>query len=109
MVCDRWRSFENFFADMGECPSDKHTIDRIDNQRGYNPANCRWATMKEQQNNRSNNRRIEFRGETLTLQQWAERLGVKHKTISLRIDKLGWPLEQALTLPPDWKRRGQRR
>jgi hypothetical protein len=109
MVCDRWRSFENFFADMGECPSGKHTIDRIDNQRGYNPANCRWATMKEQQNNRSNNRRIEFRGETLTLQQWAERLGVTHKTISLRIDKLGWPLEQALTLQPDWRRREQRR
>ena len=108
LVCDRWGKFENFLADMGECPSDLHTLDRIENRHGYNPANCRWATMKEQQNNRTNNRRIEFRGETLTLMQWAERLGTSHKTIAHRLERLGWPLEQALTLPPSPRARTAR-
>jgi hypothetical protein len=52
-VCDRWRnSFEAFLADMGECPSPDLSIDRIDNEKGYEPGNCRWATRKEQRANR---------------------------------------------------------
>jgi hypothetical protein len=97
-VCAEWRgSFATFLHEMGECPSPHHTIDRIDNSRGYEPDNCRWATMKEQQNNRTNNRCITLGETTQTLQQWSDQTGIKRETIARRIDKLGWPLEDALT------------
>lgn len=98
-ICERWRSFENFLEDMGERPSEKHTIDRIDNSRGYEPDNCRWATMKEQQNNRTNNRMITALGETLTLSQWADRSGFRADTISNRLEN-GWLPDDAVTVAP---------
>lgn len=51
-VCERWQSFAAFYADMGEPPSVKHEIDRIDNDKGYEPSNCRWATHSENSRNR---------------------------------------------------------
>jgi hypothetical protein len=56
-ICDRWHSFENFLADMGECPSDR-SIERIDNDGNYEPANCRWATKVEQCRNRGSSRSV---------------------------------------------------
>lgn len=70
-VCTRWEKFENFLEDMGEKPAGM-TLDRIDNSKGYEPGNCRWATQKDQQNNRTNNLVLEHKGQKKTLAQWCE-------------------------------------
>jgi hypothetical protein len=103
-VCDRWlESFENFLADMGEKPSPKHSIDRINNDGNYEPSNCRWATKQEQDTNRRTNRKYTLNGETLCVTEWAKRLGVHSQTIFNRIDTYGWTIEEALTLPKSSK------
>lgn len=95
-VCERWRKFENFLADMGESPSLKHSIDRFpDNNGNYEPGNCRWATKKEQANNKRTNVFVTFNGETKTVSQWAEGLGWKTNTLIYRL-KRGWTIERAL-------------
>lgn len=113
LVCRGWRdSFENFLADMGERPSAKHSVDRIDNERGYDcghcedckgrnaEANCRWATPKEQASNRRSTRRITFNGETMTLTDWATRVGISTPLLHHRL-KSGWSVEDALSKPAD--------
>lgn len=98
-ICDRWQtSFENFLADMGQCPTG-HTTDRKDNNGGYSPDNCRWATSKEQNNNRRDNVLITYKDVTMTVSQWADRTGLKIDTIRQRITKLKWPVGKALTTP----------
>jgi hypothetical protein len=85
-ICDRWRnSFENFFADMGKRPSPKHSIDRENNDGNYEPGNCRWATMREQQNNRSSCSYITFEGRTKSLSAWCDLLGVPYARVQHRI------------------------
>ena len=94
-VCERWlNSFEVFFADMGERP-DGCSLDRIDNSRGYEPGNCRWATDKEQANNTRRNRVLTFNGKTQTVVQWAEELGISQFTVYNRI-KRNLPIELIL-------------
>lgn len=98
-VCDRWRaSFENFLADMGERPTKGHSIDRIDNERGYEPGNCRWATRGEQARNTRRTIHLEHNGRTMCVKDWANLLGISPTTLRIRLRR-GWPLERALTTP----------
>lgn len=98
-VCERWRdSFENFYADMGDPTSKEHTLDREDNDGDYEPGNCRWATVDEQQSNRSDNRFLEHGGERLTVSQWGRKLGVGDSLILNRLNR-GWSVHDALTKP----------
>jgi len=99
-VCERWRSFDNFLADMGQRPSPKHSIDRFPNNDGnYEPGNCHWATDIEQHRNRSDNVLVTFNGQTLTCAEWDERLGKKHGFLRDRLSS-GWSVEDALTRLP---------
>jgi hypothetical protein len=82
-VCERWRnSFPNFIADMGLRPSPDHSIDRIDNSKGYEPENCRWATRQEQAHNRRTTRYVTVDGVTLNLTDMAKRLGVSVQAVA---------------------------
>jgi hypothetical protein len=88
-VCDHWReSFENFYADMGECPPSL-SLDRKDNDGDYTPENCRWATRLEQQNNTHLARQITIDGETDTISGWAKKASLKRNTIQVRL-LCGW-------------------
>lgn len=93
-VCEEWRDFSRFVADMGEPPPGK-SLDRIDNDGPYAPHNCRWASAEEQASNRRNSRVIYHRGEALTIAQWARKFGVGVDTMHRRITS-GMPLEKAL-------------
>jgi hypothetical protein len=98
-VCDRWRnSFEAFLEDMGRRPSLEYTLERDDNDGPYEPGNVRWATRPEQNRNQRVSRRLTFEGETLPLQDWAERLGFRVQTLHRRL-KAGWPVDRAFTTP----------
>ena len=106
-VCERWlNSVEAFYADMGDRPSDKHSIDRIDNDGPYSPDNCRWATMAEQNEGTRQTHLITASGITLSIGKWAKRLGVSRRTIASRIGKLGWSPERAVTTPVRNKKAG---
>lgn len=98
-VCERWRSsVEIFYADMGPRPTPKHSLDRIDGDGDYSPANCRWATKKEQARNMRINRNIAFDGRRQCVTAWAEELGMNRGTLSTRLHR-GWSIERALTEP----------
>ena len=96
-VDPEWLQFVNFHREMGDCP-DWGTLERKNTDGNYCKSNCKWATQKEQQNNRCNNRLLTHNGATLTLKQWAEKLGFQPLTIHQRI-KRGWTVSDALTRP----------
>jgi len=99
-VCDEWMSnFENFLRDMGESPSDEHSLERLDTDGNYDPSNCIWASQLDQQNNRGNNRIICIGGVEKTAAAWAREYGIAYLTFMRRI-YLGWDVIDALTHKP---------
>ena len=107
-VCDEWSDYDSFkiwaisngydlFAPNGKC-----TLDRIDNEKGYFPDNCRWITHSAQQRNKRNNNLISFNGETHCLSEWAEITGISRNTLNSRF-RGGWPPETMLTATPTHK------
>lgn len=98
-VCDRWRaSFGDFIKDMGSPESDGLTIDRIENDRGYEPGNCRWVTNLVNARNRPGVHRITIDGVTKTLTEWAEQYGIRRRTANKRIER-GMDPVAAVTAP----------
>lgn len=100
LVCERWRSFTNFLQDMGLKPTQKHGIERLDNNRGYYPGNCVWATQKVQ----VRNRRVTVRVGAKPLAAIAEEAGVSYNTVYHRLFEAGMPVEQVAS-PTRLKRR----
>ena len=105
-ICKRWDSFKNFFEDMGKS-YEKHrknntftTLDRIEVNKGYSPKNCRWATRREQSNNRNFNHLITYKGKTQSIGMWASEVpGMTTQNLNHRIVGRKWSLERALTQP----------
>jgi len=106
-VCDRWKRFENFYADMGERPPGK-TLERTDNQLGYSPGNCVWADRSAQNRNRRDRKLIEVKGEAKTLAEWSEQTGLSVGTLWRRLSK-GWTNEEAIKTPKITHRKGIRK
>jgi hypothetical protein len=96
--------FDNFYADMG-LPPRGMTLERVNNDEGYNPGNCKWAPRIDQARNQRSNRLLTIDGQTLTMTEWGERSGIKPTTIWNRL-KLGWPPEDAVKVPTTHKRKG---
>lgn len=96
-VCERWQSFDNFFADMGHRPHGT-TLDRIDGSKGYSPDNCRWATLEEQANNKFTSRKELVLGELLSVAQAARKYNKHISGVRHRVRK-GMTLEAAVLTP----------
>lgn len=102
-VCERWRTFELFKEDMYDSyleHKSKHkytSIDRIDNEKGYSPDNCRWATHDVQQNNKSTNIYVYVDGEKMSLRKACSKLNLRYGTVYARIKAYGWSIERALS------------
>lgn len=94
-VCERWALFENFFSDMGECPSG-HSLERTDNGGNYEPRNCKWIPVGEQQSNTRRSKFFTHNGVTKTAAQWARSIGITDSAFHSRLRK-GWPIEKVLT------------
>lgn len=101
-VCDHWRVFENFYADMGE--PDGLTLDRIDVNGNYEKSNCRWATTKEQGRNMRSNRLLTLHGETHPMAYFTEKYGLSANLIADRLRR-GWTVEQAILTPNSYIKR----
>lgn len=105
-VCDEWKNDFKAFYDWAITHGyrDDLSIDRIDNDKGYSPDNCRWVTNYVQSNNTRRNNLITLNGETHTLKEWADHFGISEKTVRDRL-KRGWSVGKSFTIPPNTKYR----
>lgn len=100
-VCERWKdSFENFYADMGPRPSKKHSVDRRNNDLGYSPDNCCWATMREQTRNKRNNIWVCWDDHVEILSDAARYFRIPDRLVRRRLSR-GWSMSDSLTRPVD--------
>jgi hypothetical protein len=99
-LCERWLSFGNFLADMGERPAGT-SLDRINNDGDYEPGNCRWATQTQQVRNSSNAKPITIDGETLCISEWAERAGISPMALIARVRQATEAVIRNAISPPD--------
>lgn len=96
-VCEEWMKFENFYCDMGDCPQG-YSLERRDNEKGYNKENCKWATRREQALNRRSNKIFTYKGITKPLKELCAYFDVDYKLVHARLSK-GYVLEDAIELP----------
>lgn len=99
-ICDEWLNDYSAFRKwaMANGYKENLTLDRIDNDGNYSPENCRWATAKIQANNQSRNHLLTYMGETLTMSEWADKLGISYGTINHRVQR-GWSMERIVKTP----------
>ncbi len=95
--CKRWMKFENFLEDMGEPPTKRHSLDRINNNGDYCKSNCRWATSQTQCRNKRTNHIISYDGKTQCLIVWAKELDMESSLLRYRLKH--WSIEKSLTTP----------
>jgi DNA-directed RNA polymerase subunit RPC12/RpoP len=95
-VHPRWHDVSLFVLDLPSCPGRQYQLDRIDNNKDYEPGNVKWSLPKDNARNRSNNRLLTYKGRTQCLSAWEEELGINKGKLSSRLRK-GWTVERALT------------
>ena len=94
-VCNRWLKFKHFLKDMGLRPSKQHSIERVDNDGGYSPSNCVWATRKDQSRNQTTSKFLVINGVKKSIAQWGEEHGLRPSVIYRRINR-GWKTKDLL-------------
>lgn len=102
-VCQEWENdfsaYYNYVSKLPHFGEEGYSLDRIDNDKGYEPGNVRWATRKEQANNRRTNHLLTYNGETHTITEWAEKYNLSQSLVNDRLNRYGWSIEKALTQP----------